>query len=120
MSSGCRRSERRSSGEFWSRADSTVFVRMAFFPGGSEVHYAALERELAGVEPPAARLLFAAGPTADGWQVVQVWESEEELDRFNAQVFRPALERIGGGGFPSSPVVRDFHTTVWHAHSGTS
>jgi hypothetical protein len=39
-----------------------AFVRIAFFPDGTAEHYATLAAEIGAVEPPAARILFAAGP----------------------------------------------------------
>jgi hypothetical protein len=35
-----------------------------------------------------------AGPTEGGWRVVDVWESEEELDRFR-QTLLPQLKQAG-------------------------
>lgn len=43
---------------------------------------------------------------------MQLWDTEAGLERFNAEVFGPALARLGGGGFPAPPVVRDVHTTA--------
>lgn len=87
-----------------------AFVRLAFFPGGTERHYSAIGAELAGVEFPPGRLMFAAGPADGGWQVVQVWETRAQLDAFNQAHFLPALARAAGRAFPQPPRVTDFET----------
>ncbi|QLY33735.1 hypothetical protein [Nocardia huaxiensis] len=85
-----------------------TFVRLAFFPGGTEAHYRAIGDALGEYAPPAGRILFTAGPVEGGWQVVQVWERKDQLDAFNQAVFFPAVASLGGGGFPQPPRVTDF------------
>ena len=85
-----------------------AFVRLAWFPGAEEQHFEALAEAMGDVAPPSGRILFAAGPADGGWQVVQVWESQDELDEFNAHHLFPALARLGGFTFPASPTVLDF------------
>ena len=38
-------------------------------------------------------LFHAAGPTPDGWRVVEVWESQEGLDRFFQEKLGAALQK---------------------------
>ena len=91
-----------------------AFLRMAFFPDGTDQHWAAVVHAIGDVAPPSARLMLAAGPLDGGWQVVQLWNSREELDRFNRAVYFPAISRLGDGGFPHLPVVTDVETVeVW-------
>lgn len=85
-----------------------AFVRLARFPGATAEHYAALAAALADAPVPPGRLLFAAGPVEDGWQVVQVWTSEAELADFNREHLLPALRALGAAGFPKPPTVVDF------------
>lgn len=85
-----------------------VFVRLAFFPGGTADHYAALQRVVEVAAPPAERYFFAAGAAAGGWQVVQAWRSREDLEAFNAAVLVPAYAALGGPPFPLAPTVTDF------------
>lgn len=84
-----------------------MLVRLAFFPGATRANFDRLAAELAGAPEPAARVLFAAGPVEGGWQVVQVWESREDLEAWNAAHFVPALRRIGPAAFPAPPQVSD-------------
>lgn len=84
-----------------------AFVRLALFPGGTQEQYARLAAVLADAPVPPERLLFAAGPVADGWQVVQVWTDRRHLEAFNEQSLRPAMAALGGSPFPRPPVVTD-------------
>jgi hypothetical protein len=63
-------------------------------PGGTQAQY---DRVLADVGPhlPADLLVHAAGPREGGFVLVDVWESQEALDRFVAQRLRPALQAAG-------------------------
>lgn len=87
-----------------------AFLRLAFFPGATATHWAAVMAAVGAVEAPPARRTFAAGPVEGGWQVVQLWDTREDLDAFNDAVFFPALDR--GPLFPSAPVVTDVETEV--------
>src|SRR4029450_287847 len=59
--------------------------------------------------PVSGVLSHVAGPTPDGWSVVDVWESEETFHRFG-QVLAPVLEKIG---IPSvSPRMFTVHNLV--------
>ena len=43
---------------------------------------------------PPGRIYHVAGPTEDGWRVVDVWESQEQFERFG-QTLMPLLEETG-------------------------
>ncbi len=47
-------------------------------------------------------LLHVGRATRDGFQVVEVWESREQCDRFNKEVVLPALAELTQGA-PSQP-----------------
>jgi hypothetical protein len=40
-------------------------------------------------------LYHAGGPTSDGWRVIEVWESQEALDRFFQEKLGAALHQAG-------------------------
>jgi hypothetical protein len=90
-----------------------AFVRLARFPGAGEHHFLALAAAMGDVPAPDGRLVFAAGPIEDGWQVVQIWTDRQGLERFNATFFRPALASLGESAFPQPPVVVDFETAAF-------
>lgn len=54
-------------------------------------------------------LSHTAGPTGDGWRVIDVWESEEAFQRFG-EVIGPVLQEIGYSGQPQICEVHHFVT----------
>ncbi|HWX97169.1 MAG TPA: hypothetical protein VNZ01_10000 [Solirubrobacteraceae bacterium] len=68
----------------------------------------------AGVDgnPPDGLLMHTAGEVDGQWQIVDVWESEEDADRFNAERLAPAIESVMGGAPPGPPP-----TTIYELHS---
>jgi len=82
---------------------------VTLFPGGTEEQFDTLITEMgAGHTDQPGRILFAAGPTEEGWRIVQVWESAEGLDRLAQEHLRPAMARIGDRGFPNPPTMVRF------------
>lgn len=66
------------------------------WPGGTRQQYDALMAELQfeGVLPP-GELLHAAGPVADGWRIIDIWETREDFDSLLEQKLGAALQTIG-------------------------
>src|SRR5208283_4220448 len=58
---------------------------------------------------PAGIISHAAGPTADGWCVVDVWSSQAQFDRFLSKTLKPAFDRAGGMPEP--------HVTTFQIHN---
>jgi hypothetical protein len=70
-------------------------------PGVSQAQYQQVRREvIPGDVLPAGMLSHLAGPTQDGWMVVEVWESQQQLDNFFQQTLGAALNRAGISGQP--------------------
>ena len=44
---------------------------------------------------PAGFRIRMAGPMADGWRIVTLWDSEEDWERFRDDALVPALEDLG-------------------------
>jgi hypothetical protein len=64
-------------------------------PEGSQDIYERI-RKLVDVEGPAGGICHLAGPTLDGgWRVIEVWETEEDAQRFYKDRVRPAAEAVG-------------------------
>ena len=83
-------------------------ARIATFPAGTKDHYEYLGQLMgAGVANQPERRLLASGPTDDGWTIIQVWESQEALERFVVEHLRPAMERAGDQGYPEPPLITD-------------
>ena len=81
-------------------------------PGGTREQYEQVVARLTdgrGFEslddwPVTGILSHVAGPTDNGWRVVDIWESEEAFQRFG-EVIGPVLEEVGLPGEPRlSPV----------------
>ena len=66
-------------------------------PGAGVAEY---EQAFALIHPggvwPAGQLSHIAGPTPGGFRVIDVWESQEAFDRFDASVLAP----LGFSGAP--------------------
>ena len=43
--------------------------------------------------------------------IIQVWDSQEALDRFLEDQLRPAMERAGERGYPQPPRLTDIELT---------
>ncbi|MGH2797694.1 MAG: hypothetical protein ACRDM0_08490 [Thermoleophilaceae bacterium] len=72
-------------------------------PNGSQEIYERV-RELLGMERPAGGIFHVAGPSPNGgWRVIEVWESEEDAQRFVSERLRPAFEAVGVPGPPQPP-----------------
>ncbi len=55
-------------------------------PGVTQAQYDQVRNEVApGDHVPEGAILHIAGPTETGWCVVEVWESEEALQRFSQE-----------------------------------
>ena len=63
-------------------------------PGITQAQYDQARQEVSPNNSlPAGALYHVAGPTANGWRVVEVWESQDALDRFFAEKLGAALAR---------------------------
>ena len=84
-------------------------------PGGTREQYEQISARLADGRsldslddwPADGILAHAAGPTDDGWRVVDVWESEEAFQRFG-EVIVPLLQEAGMGGEPRVSQLHNF------------
>ncbi len=75
------------------------------FAGGTKAQY---EASIAAVHPsdgslPDGQLFHAAGPSADGWTIIAVHDSQESWERFRDGILRPAMGKGIKGGFSSPP-----------------
>jgi hypothetical protein len=93
------------------RKEANVAVAlMVENPDGSQELYEQIRAEL-GLEKPAGGIFHIAGPSPNGgWRVIEVWESEEEADRFFKERFFPALRTLG---IPGPPPKRE----LWPVHN---
>jgi quinol monooxygenase YgiN len=65
-------------------------------PGVTQAQYEQVLNQVApGNRAPAGLLYHVAGPTDGGWRVVEVWESQEAVDRFFQGQLGQALQQAG-------------------------
>jgi len=68
------------------------------FSGAGIEKYDAVQSELGwtdGKGEPAGLIAHAAGPTDDGFCVIEWWQSASDWDTFFSQRLRPAFEKVG-------------------------
>ena len=75
------------------------------FPGGTQEQYQA---SLAAVHPadgslPPGQVFHAAGPSADGWTIVAVHDSQASWEEFRDSTLMPRLQAGIEGGFTTPP-----------------
>ena len=75
------------------------------FPGGTKEQY---EASIAAVHPsdgslPDGQTFHAAGPSADGWTVIAIHESQESWERFRNEILMPRMQQGIDGGFAAPP-----------------
>ena len=57
---------------------------------------------------PDGQIFHAAGPSAGGWTIMAVHESQESWERFRDDVLMPRMQAGIEGGFPTPPEVTAF------------
>jgi len=74
------------------------------FTGGTKEQY---EASVAAVHPsgglPEGQLFHAAGPSAGGWTIVAIHESQENWEQFRDGVLMPRMAEGIEGGFTAPP-----------------
>ena len=71
-------------------------------PEGSREIYERV-RGVLGLEKPAGGIFHVAGPSPNGgWRVIEVFESDEDAQRF-VERLKPAFESVGSPGPPQPP-----------------
>jgi hypothetical protein len=79
-------------------------------PQGTQEVYDKVRKQLGLEGAPAGGILHVAGPSPNGgWRVIEVWESEEDAQRFFEERLQPAFEAVGLPGPPQ----REF----WPVHN---
>ena len=75
-----------------------AFVRMFDNPEGTQEQYDAAAGQL-GIDStnlPDGAVLHVAGPSpTGGWRVVEVWESEDQAQKFDEETLLPLLAQVG-------------------------
>jgi hypothetical protein len=80
------------------------------FPGGTKEQY---EASIAAVHPskgslPKGQIFHAAGPSAGGWTIVAIHESQESWELFRDDILMPRMQKGIKGGFATPPEETSF------------
>ena len=74
------------------------------FAGGTKEQY---EASIGAVHPagglPVGQIFHAAGPSADGWTIVAIHDSQESWETFRDGILIPAMSAGIEGGFAGPP-----------------
>ena len=72
--------------------------------------YSAMHAEIGGRVPgPVEGLLLHIGrPTSRGFQIIEVWDSKEHFQRYDAEVVRPVMAEFSAGRPMAEPAVEEF------------
>lgn len=81
-----------------------MFAYCLEMPGVTEALATRVDQEV-GSETPAGLVAHVSGPTSDGWRIIDIWETEADQQRFQAERLGPAVGRAtaGMGGPPPVP-----------------
>lgn len=79
------------------------------FEGGTQEQYDAVHAGVEGdANPPEGLVFHMAGPIEDGWGIIDVWESREHFDRFQAERLGPTIQALGDRAPQSPPEIKEF------------
>jgi hypothetical protein len=78
-----------------------VYAYCQEMPGITEAMETKVEMEV-GQAPVPGLVAHVSGPTPDGWRIIDVWESEEDFQRFQQERLHPALRAAMGDAPPPS------------------
>jgi hypothetical protein len=90
-----------------------AYVIVNDFDGGTKEQY---DATIGVVHPPtglpAGQTEHFAGPSATGWVVVAVWESQQAWEEFRDEILLPGLQGLGESGLAGPPKMTEFEDTV--------
>ena len=81
-----------------------------FFPGGTQEQY---EASIEAVHPsrdqlPEGQTFHAGGPSAGGWTIVAIHQSQESWEQFRDNTLMPKMQAGIEGGFEGPPEETSF------------
>jgi hypothetical protein len=93
---------------------AVAYIRIARPPNVTADTYEKVNEQLGvGTDPPPGLLLHCAGEADGAWQIVDVWESEEQARQFYDGRLTQAVEAVIGMTPPEAPsTAYELHTVV--------
>jgi len=72
--------------------------------------YEAMHAEIVSriTEPIEGLLFHVSRPTGRGFQILEVWDSKEQFERYDAEIVQPVLADMSGGRPTGEPSVEEF------------
>ncbi len=91
------------------------------FAGGTKEQY---EKSVAAVHPadgslPEGQIFHAAGPSATGWTIIAIHDSQESWERFRDETLMPTMSAGIAGGFAAPPQETTFPVDVLQTAGAT-
>ena len=91
------------------------------FAGGTKEQY---EKSVGAVHPadgslPEGQIFHAAGPSATGWTIIAVHDSQESWERFRDETLMPTMSAGIAGGFVAPPQETTFPVEVQQTAGAT-
>ena len=74
----------------------------------AEIYEAVNEKLGVDDDVPDGLIAHAAGDAGGQWEIVEVWESREQAERFDAERLIPAIEAVMGGPPPADSAPRSY------------
>jgi len=71
-----------------------------------EAMHAEIARRVTG--PVEGLLLHVGRATGNGFQIIEVWDSKEQFDRYDAEIVQPVVARMPGGQPAGQPTLEEF------------
>jgi hypothetical protein len=81
------------------RHRSMAIAFLQELPGMTQEHYDQVVETLRGKRAQ-GRIFHVAGPMEGGWRVVDVWESQEAVNKFFQELLGPAFQEAGMAATP--------------------
>ena len=69
-------------------------------PNVTEDDYAKVLAELGGLGSIPGLVVHVAGPAGSGFRIVDIWETQEDAERFAREHLDPAVHRVHGAKVP--------------------
>jgi hypothetical protein len=91
-----------------------AIVRIIQPPVGQEMYDAVSAKLSIAADPPEGLVMHCAGDANGTWQIIEVWESEEQAQQFENDRLGPTIGEIAG---PDAPDRSEVPTTSYELHN---
>jgi hypothetical protein len=91
-----------------------VYCEIFENPDATQEHFEQVKAHVraSGPLPAEGQRLLIAGPAETGWRVINVWDSEEDIERFNTERLAAAIRESGVPCGRMTRTLFEVHTLV--------